>query len=177
MKITFASGDADQQYEVTPAAFGAEWANVTTMTQAMVLASPLNGCSAIGSSVSGKIALIQRGSCKFDLKVLNAQNAGAVAVIVYNNVDGTLTMTGSTSAQHVTIPAAFISLAQGSALNATESDITVTMGASGALPSARYSHAMAAVSDTRVLLFGGYADSVGTSDELFSLDFLAAANR
>ena len=128
-KITFSSGDVDQQYEVTPAAFGAEWASVTTMTQAMVLASPLNGCSAIGSSVSGKIALIQRGTCNFDLKVLNAQNAGAVAVIVYNNVDGAnVVMSGSTSAQHVTIPAAFISLAQGSALNgATESGITVTV--------------------------------------------------
>ena len=34
---------------------------------------------------------------------------------------------------------------------------------------------MVTVSDTRVLLFGGMTD-LGWSDELFSLDFLAAAN-
>ncbi len=33
---------------------------------------------------SGAIALIQRGSCSFYQKALNAQNAGAAAVIVYN---------------------------------------------------------------------------------------------
>ena len=45
----------------------------------------------------------------------------------------------------------------------------------GAWPSARNGHEMVTVSDTRVLLFGGYTDS-GRSDDLFSLDFLAAAN-
>lgn len=33
---------------------------------------------------SGKILLIQRGTCNFDVKVLNALTAGALAVIVYN---------------------------------------------------------------------------------------------
>ncbi|MBG9451213.1 peptidase S8 [Cytobacillus firmus] len=41
-----------------------------------------------GKDVSGKIALIQRGEITFDEKIQNAKNAGAKAVIVYNNVDG-----------------------------------------------------------------------------------------
>ena len=41
-----------------------------------------------GKDVSGKIALIQRGEIAFDEKIKNAKNAGAKAVIVYNNVDG-----------------------------------------------------------------------------------------
>ncbi|MFU2018244.1 S8 family serine peptidase [Peribacillus butanolivorans] len=41
-----------------------------------------------GKDVSGKIALIQRGELAFDEKIKNAKNAGAKAVIVYNNVDG-----------------------------------------------------------------------------------------
>jgi len=38
-------------------------------------------------SLSGKVALVQRGECLFTDKVLNAQKAGAVAVIIVNNVE------------------------------------------------------------------------------------------
>ncbi|USK31986.1 S8 family serine peptidase [Bacillus sp. F19] len=41
-----------------------------------------------GEDVNGKLALIQRGGITFDEKIKNAKNAGAKAVIVYNNVDG-----------------------------------------------------------------------------------------
>ncbi|MFC9600495.1 S8 family serine peptidase [Peribacillus butanolivorans] len=41
-----------------------------------------------GKDVSGKLALIQRGEITFDEKIKNAKNAGAKAVLVYNNVDG-----------------------------------------------------------------------------------------
>lgn len=42
--------------------------------------------------VSGKIALIQRGGLAFTEKQANAKNAGAVAAIIYNNVEGTINM-------------------------------------------------------------------------------------
>lgn len=47
-------------------------------------------CNAVtnGSQVNGKIAVIYRGTCEFGVKSLNAQNAGAVAVIIINNVPG-----------------------------------------------------------------------------------------
>ena len=49
---------------------------------------PLDACSPISnaSSVNGKIAFIDRGSCNFTVKVKNAQDAGAAAVII-GNVD------------------------------------------------------------------------------------------
>lgn len=39
------------------------------------------------SSVSGKIALIQRGTLKFVDKLTNARNAGAIGVVLFNNTD------------------------------------------------------------------------------------------
>lgn len=49
------------------------------------------GCEASdfpAAGIAGKVALIQRGTCDFGLKVENAQNAGAVGVIIFN--EGTL---------------------------------------------------------------------------------------
>jgi hypothetical protein len=47
-----------------------------------------DGCSALtnAGAVAGKIAIIDRGTCSFVTKVKNAQNAGAIAVIMANNV-------------------------------------------------------------------------------------------
>ena len=41
-------------------------------------------------SLTGRAVLIRRGTCAFHLKSLNAQNAGAAAVVLYNNVAGAL---------------------------------------------------------------------------------------
>jgi Zn-dependent M28 family amino/carboxypeptidase len=45
-----------------------------------------SGCSPsdFGPSSAGKIALIQRGTCTFSQKIANAQAAGAVGVIIFN---------------------------------------------------------------------------------------------
>jgi hypothetical protein len=40
------------------------------------------------AAVSGKIVLIDRGVCGFTVKVKNAQDAGAIGVIMQNNVAG-----------------------------------------------------------------------------------------
>jgi len=52
----------------------------------------------------GAIALMRRGGCTFDTKVSNAENAGAVGAIIYNNTDGALNGTLG-EASEVTIPA------------------------------------------------------------------------
>lgn len=58
----------------------------------------------------GKIALIKRGGCFFNLKVKNAQEAGAIAVIVMDSIANNpvrLSMS-STGTLGITIPAVFI---------------------------------------------------------------------
>src|SRR5205814_10336044 len=48
-----------------------------------------DGCEAFPAGFfNGKIAVIDRGTCSFKTKTLNAQNAGAVGVIIVNNVAG-----------------------------------------------------------------------------------------
>lgn len=47
-----------------------------------------DGCEALVTNVTGKIAIIDRGICSFSAKVLGADVAGAVGVIIVNNVAG-----------------------------------------------------------------------------------------
>lgn len=70
-----------------------------------------------GSEVNGKIALINRGNCTFASKVLTAQNAGAIAVVIANNVGGApFTMPGNGAG--ITIPSVMISQVDGNTLRA-----------------------------------------------------------
>ena len=49
--------------------------------------APTEGCNALtnGANVSGKIAVIKRGNCPFVQKIQNAQDAGAIGVIMVNH--------------------------------------------------------------------------------------------
>ncbi len=47
-----------------------------------------NGCEPLAGFTPGKIALVDRGDCYFVDKVQNAQDAGAIAVVIVNNVPG-----------------------------------------------------------------------------------------
>jgi hypothetical protein len=77
-----------------------------------------DGCQAITNDVSGKIALIDRGICPFVVKVKNAQIAGAVAVVVANDVnDSILTMGGLDDT--ITISSVFVGKSDGTALKAS----------------------------------------------------------
>lgn len=67
-----------------------------------------DACESIrnNSEVNGKIAIIDRGSCDFSTKALNAQNAGAVGVIICNTKpDGTINMGPGIDGGRVNIPA------------------------------------------------------------------------
>ena len=62
-----------------------------------------DGCTAFtnAAAVAGKIAVIDRGVCLFVEKAKNAQNAGAVGVLILNNVSpGAPGMTGSDPDDH-----------------------------------------------------------------------------
>ena len=71
-----------------------------------------------GLDVNGKIALVQRGDISFEEKVQYAAEAGAVAVIIYNNVYGGISMTIGNDAR---IPAVSIGRDDGEILASRES--------------------------------------------------------
>lgn len=75
-----------------------------------------DACSAAinGAQLAGKIVLVRRGSCDFVNKVMFAQNAGALAVIVINNLDEYMTMGGANAG--ITIPAILVSQSVGNAI-------------------------------------------------------------
>lgn len=80
-------------------------------------AGPLttDGCSALtnAAAIAGNIALVDRGTCGFQVKANNAQAAGAIGVIIANNVvgDPNFIAMGATGTTAVTIPTIMISLA------------------------------------------------------------------
>ena len=80
---------------------------------------PNEGCSALanGNAISGNIAIVFRGSCNFSTKAINAQNSGAVAVIVVNNAAGpAVGMASGDDGDQVTIPTFMLSQADGQAI-------------------------------------------------------------
>ncbi len=80
---------------------------------------------AAAGDLTGKIALVQRGVLSFPEKVANGAAAGAVAVIIYDNVEGDLV---NMTSDGNTIPAAFISKADGEFLAAlADKKITIFM--------------------------------------------------
>lgn len=77
------------------------------------------GCGTLvnAAQLAGKIAVVYRGSCEFGVKALNAQNAGAVAVVIINNVAGApVGMGAGAQGANVTIPVVMISQDAGAAL-------------------------------------------------------------
>ena len=82
------------------------------------------------ADVSGKIAVIQRGTCDFYTKARNAQDNGAVAVLIFN--EGQVGRTGYAVGNlgddsDVTIPVVGLSYASANALYALAQDGAVTL--------------------------------------------------
>ena len=106
-------------YTATPAAFGGAMP-VVPITTDFVLYDDNTGLdnndaceNAInGAAIAGKICIIRRGDCTFVDKIQRAQNFGAVAVIMVNNVGGGSITMGGTSGT-ITIPGIMVSQAVG----------------------------------------------------------------
>lgn len=91
------NGSLAGSYTGLPASFGANLP-ITALSADLVLiedddsggtsSDPNDGCDIItnGAALTGKIAVIRRGDCEFGFKVLSAENQGAIAAIVVNNV-------------------------------------------------------------------------------------------
>jgi hypothetical protein len=100
----------------------ADPANAVTGTLVYVndgSANPTLGCLALenAADVQGKIAVVNRGVCQFGVKALNANVAGAIAVVIVNNVPGSpVGMAAGDVGDQVTIPVVMISLEAGNLL-------------------------------------------------------------
>ncbi|MCU0447488.1 MAG: T9SS-dependent M36 family metallopeptidase [Microscillaceae bacterium] len=119
-------------YPTGSASFGPNIANVN-VSGSLVLANdnsnnPTLACQALPvGSMTGLIAVIDRGSCNFVVKVKNAQDAGAIAVLIINNVAGSPAPLGGTDAS-ITIPSLMISQELGQNIkNALNANITVNV--------------------------------------------------
>lgn len=78
----------------------------------------------IPSNVNGKVALVKRGGDTFNNKIKRLEDAGAIGVIIYNNVLGSFSMSLDNS---TTIPAIGISMEDGEKLKAkTPTQITIS---------------------------------------------------
>ena len=98
---------------------GAQFGPVLTttgITGGVVLASPADGCTTVSTAVSGKVALIDRGTCAFTLKVVNAQAAGATSVVVANNTGTTEVFEMGGTDTTIRIPAVMIGKSDGAEL-------------------------------------------------------------
>jgi hypothetical protein len=75
-----------------------------------------DACEPITNNVSGAIALIDRGTCSFTVKVKNAQTAGAIAVLIANNAPAVAAPGMSGTDATVTIPVLSVSQEDGTKL-------------------------------------------------------------
>jgi minor extracellular serine protease Vpr len=89
------------------------------ITADYTVTTPANGCGGISTDLTGMIALIDRGVCTFGEKIQNAQDAGAVGVLVVNNVAGDPTAMGADGINEPTIPAAMLGKAEGASIKPT----------------------------------------------------------
>ena len=80
--------------------------------------TPGDGCEAITSNVAGKIALIDRGTCGFTIKVKNAQDAGAIGVIIADNAVANPPPALGGSDPSITIPSIRVTQAAGTSFKA-----------------------------------------------------------
>ncbi len=100
-----------------------------------------------GNAINGNIALLQRSGCRFDEMISNAGDAGAIAVVVYNNAGDPIVMNGEEGLSD--IPAVMIGQADGNLILAeldAGNDVTVVLDKSFLLTTSDAGNVMATFS-------------------------------
>lgn len=87
------------------------------------------GCNPLtnASEIDGKIAVIYRNTCDFGVKAKNAENAGAIAVIILNRDPEAVGMNGGAVGATVEIPVVMLSSTDGLLLTTAMQDGDVEM--------------------------------------------------
>jgi minor extracellular serine protease Vpr len=128
-KIITVGGSTNQHFVGQPFTYPAE--DGTTIGAAVGDFDPLpeasfdlfdtqsNGCASVPGGASGKLAIIDRGVCTFSQKVANAKAAGAIAVLIINNVAGDPIAMARTAGFDDDLPAVMIGKNEGAALRAS----------------------------------------------------------
>ena len=154
----------------TGAFTGSGYGNVTAAVTAVDInlvppRASTSGCEAadFAGFLPGNIALVQRGTCSFAQKALNAQAAGASAVIIFNqgnSPDREPLIIGTLAPATATIPVIGASFADGVALAQPGSTAAITL----ALPQNVTQYNLIAESKAgdpnKVIMAGGHLDSV-----------------
>ncbi len=83
------------------------------------------GCDPL-TGLAGKVVLIQRGTCSFYQKALDAHLGGAAGVVIYNNAPGILSPTVE-GAQAITIPVVLVAQSDGASLAAQVNSTATTL--------------------------------------------------
>ncbi len=115
---TLQAGEASFGAVLTTGGLFGEVMPVVSNTTADNLTGPACGPLTLNDAraVAGKIALIDRGVCGFAIKTKNAQNAGAIGVLIADNVAGSPPPGLGGTDPTITIPAVRVTLADGNAL-------------------------------------------------------------
>ncbi|WP_306393928.1 PA domain-containing protein [Telluria beijingensis] len=118
-----AAGDAFGRYGVGVAGFGTPLGTTAVRGELMPVVDQANGnglaCSPLNAlnalAVRARVALVDRGTCDYTVKARNVQAAGAIGMIVADNVAGEVAgMPGEAS--DITIPSVRITRADGQRL-------------------------------------------------------------
>ena len=111
---------ATAQYATGLAAFGPRSFQLTGELVAVQdgEGDPSDGCSALtnAAEVAGRVALVPRGGCTFVVKARNAQEAGAIALVLTDDRPAALPPALTGNAQDVVIPAVSTTQADGQLL-------------------------------------------------------------
>ena len=121
------------EYETLRAAFGGSSPDEMTGDFELVntgSATPSDGCDPLTGFTPGNIAVIDRGNCEFGTKSLNAETAGASAVIIANDRDGDVLvlMGAGVDGDQVTIPVIALGQNDGIAIKAQLPGVTGVFG-------------------------------------------------
>ncbi len=133
-----ASGSLTADYEFGTASFGAA-ATTANLSGALAMANdgagadPADACEPLpAGSLAGKVAFVNRGTCGFEFKALNAQNAGATAVVIGNvATSGSPSMApgmADDTTLTASVPTISVNLADANAIRAALPGIDVRLG-------------------------------------------------